>query len=238
MPTARLATLSSITSASRHRAHHTRHFHLSLSFTPFSGMARQELLEDFRFKFRLDGIPDDMYNTDLTSTDECTIWCQMGGQVARPRRPRLRPHTQSSTAPPLAAWVGGELFSRSRLAALHCADTSLRPPPAVTSHSALHCRFPLCPPLTLPTPAASRLFWRSWGRYPPRNRRRQREGCGSVCRPSAACAVSSTNTKVISPTCQSLSAACTAKSKPRVHCIARSAARCRACLAGVLVARL
>jgi len=111
-------------------------------------------------------------------------------------------------------------------------------PSTAASHSALHCRFPLCPPLTLPTPAASRLFWRSWGRYPPRNRRRQREGCGSVCRPSAACAVSSTNTKVISPTCQPLSAACTAKSKPRVHCIARSAARCRACLAGVLVARL
>jgi len=41
----------------------------------------QELLEDFRLKFRLEGIPEQMYDTDQTSTDECTIWCQTGGQL-------------------------------------------------------------------------------------------------------------------------------------------------------------
>ena len=47
----------------------------------FDHFVRQELLFDFQEKFRAQGIPNLMYNTDEATDTECVMWCQMGGQL-------------------------------------------------------------------------------------------------------------------------------------------------------------
>ena len=49
--------------------------------TLFDHFVLQELLEDFQVKFRAEGIPDNMYNTDHANDTECVTWCAMGGQM-------------------------------------------------------------------------------------------------------------------------------------------------------------
>ena len=49
--------------------------------TLFDHFVLQELLEDFQVKFRAEGIPDNMYNTDHANDTECVTWCAMGGQI-------------------------------------------------------------------------------------------------------------------------------------------------------------
>lgn len=36
---------------------------------------------DFQHDFRINGIPDKMYNTDVADDTECVTWCAMGGQI-------------------------------------------------------------------------------------------------------------------------------------------------------------
>jgi len=47
----------------------------------FDHFVRQELVIDFQQSFRLEGIPDNMYDTDYADDTEAITWCVMGGQL-------------------------------------------------------------------------------------------------------------------------------------------------------------
>lgn len=89
----------------------------NMAFIDASGASRdglfdhyvvQELLPEFRKKFRLESIPDELYDTDRATDSECVVWCSMNCQI----RPLPPPKGKTRKAAPggvrqRVEWLGG-----------------------------------------------------------------------------------------------------------------------------------